>query len=337
MSGARKLLSEKQRLLLANRIAGLDHRRLLYLHEVATAGSMRGGAERLGLSASALSRQIARMEADLGTALLERHARGVLLTEAGTLLDDYFTDQQARLDSVIVQIQEVTEARRGHVSVGTGEGFLSHVMGPPLRKFAEARPHLRINLEVGSTDQLVHLLLEDIIHVALLYKLPPDAQLQSHASRRHPMRIIVGPKHPLRQLGRKVTLEDLRQHRLGLFPGSFGVRQVLLSAEHGEKVRLTPQLVTNSARALLHFAEDWNGVVITTAFAVSPALEAGRLVALEPEASLLDGSEAHLVTRRGRRLSPAALQLLRHLRANVGLIRGGKSGAAAAQTGRPSG
>lgn len=317
----RKLLLEKQRLLLATRIAGLDHRRLLYLHEVAAAGSVRGGAERLGLSPSALSRQIARMEADLGITLLERHGRGVRMTDAGTVLDRYYAEQRLRLDGVIGELAEITEARRGQVSLGTGEGFLWHVMGKPLRSFAETHPDLQINLEVGSTDQLVGLVLDDRIQMALLYNMPPEPRLQSHAARRHPMRVVVSPSHPLLQLGRPLQLADLRSHRLGQLPSSYGVRQVLLSAEFGDGERLVPKLLTNSAAALRRFAEEWNGVVITTAFAVQQELDEGRLVLLDAAAPLLEGAEAHLVTRRGRRLSPAAQQLLRHLRTHVGVIR----------------
>ncbi|MCR0984874.1 LysR family transcriptional regulator [Roseomonas populi] len=322
MTGARRsILSEKQRLSLANRIAGLDQRRLLYLHEAASAGSVRGGAERLGVSPSALSRQIAKMEADLGIALLERHGRGVRPTEAGDLLDSYFTDQRARLDGVIAQLQELTEARGGQVSVGMGEGFLGAVMSPPLRAFALAHPDLRLDVQVGSTDHLVARLLDDTVQMALLYNLSPEPKLQSHASRRHAMRIIVNPAHPLRRLGRPIEVEDLRHHALGLLPSSYGVRQVLLSAEHRHRVRLVPRLTTNSSRALLRFAEEWDGVIITTEFAVNQELREGRLVALEAGEPFLEGSEAHLVTRRGRRLSPAAQDLLRHLRTQVALIR----------------
>ena len=320
-SARRSVLSEKQRLSLSSRIAGLDQRRLLYLHEAASAGSIRGGAERLDVSPSALSRQIAKMEGDLGIALLERHGRGVRPTEAGSLLDGYFVDQRARLGGVIAQLHELTEARGGQVSVGMGEGFLGEVMGPPLRSFARAHPELRLDLQVGSTDHLVARLLDDTTHMALLYNLPPEPQLQSHNSRRHAMRIIVNPNHPLRRLGRPIALEDLRQHALGLLPGSYGVRQVLLSAEHRHRVRLVPRLTTNSSRALLRFAEEWDGVIITTEFAVAQELQEGRLVALEAGEPFLEGSEAHLVTRRGRRLSPAAQALLRHLRAQVPLIR----------------
>ncbi|RVT89995.1 LysR family transcriptional regulator [Rhodovarius crocodyli] len=322
MTGTRRsLLSEKKRQQLAGRLAAIDHRGLLGLHEVAGAGSVRGAAERLGISASALSRQVARMEEDLGIMLLERHGRGARVTEAGALLNDYFEEQRARLDGVVAQLQDITEARRGQISLGTGEGFLWHLMRGPLRGFAQAHPQLHMELSVGSTDQLVAQLLDDSIQMAVLYNLPPDPRLQSHAARRHPMRIVVAPGHPLHRLGRKITLQDLRQHRLGMLTGSHGVRQLLLSAEHGERVRLEPQLRSNSARALLRFAEEWGGVVITAAFAVAPEVLEKRLVALEAESGILEGAEAQLVTRRGRRLSPAAQQLLRHLAAHTPILR----------------
>lgn len=318
----RSLLSEKQRLSLAGRLAQLDNRRLLYLHEAAAAGSVRGGAERLGISPSALSRQIMKMEADLQIALLERHGRGVKPTDAGALLAEYFEEQHARLGEVVAQIQDISEMRRGVVSLALGEGFLGEAMGPPLKGFAERHPQLQIDLQVGSTDELLRRVIEDTAQIALLYNLPPEPRVQSHASRRHPMRIVTSPSHELARLGRKITLDDLRSCDLGLLPGGYGVRQVLLSAEHRGKLRLVPKLTANSLRALLRFAEDWNGVLITTGFAVARELEEGRLVALEAHDAFLESSEAHLITRRGRRLPLAATHLLRHLRATMALFRG---------------
>ncbi|MDB5414294.1 MAG: LysR family transcriptional regulator [Rubritepida sp.] len=321
-NATRRILSEKQRLSLASRIDSLDNRRLLYLHEAAAAGSVRGGAERLGISPSALSRQIMKMEADLQIALLERHGRGVKPTEAGALLAEYFEDQRARLGAVVAQVQDIAGMRRGIVSLALGEGFLGEVMGAPLKSFAARHPQLQIDLQVGSTDELMRRVLEDTAQIALLYNLPSEPRVQSHASRRHPMRIVTQPAHPLALLGRKITLDDLQQHELGLLPGGYGVRQVLLSAEHRGRLRLMPRLTANSLRALLRFAEDWDGVLITTGFAVARELEEGRLVALEAHDAFLESSEAHLITRRGRRLPLAATHLLRHLRATMKLFRG---------------
>jgi len=320
-SAVRQIMSEKQRLALAGRLAGLDNRRLLYLHEAAAAGSVRGGAERLGISPSALSRQIMKMEGDLQIALLERHGRGVRPTEAGALLSEYFEDQRTRLSDVVARIQDLLEMRRGVVSLALGEGFLDDAMGAPLQGFAARYPHLQIDLRVGSTDDLLRQVLEDTAQIALLYNLPSEPRVQSHASRRHPMRIITRPGHHLTQLGRKVTLADLQACDLGLLPGSYGVRQMLLSAEHRGKQRLVPRLTANSLRALLRFAEEWNGVLITTGFAVSREIAEGRLVALEGHESFLGSAEVHLITRRGRRLPLAASHLLRHLRATMGLFR----------------
>src|SRR3954468_4568214 len=66
--------------------AVLDVRRLRVLREVAARGSLTGAAEALSYTPSAVSQQIAALEREAGATLLERRPRGVLLTEAGSLL-----------------------------------------------------------------------------------------------------------------------------------------------------------------------------------------------------------------------------------------------------------
>ena len=122
-------------------------------------------------------------------------------------------------------------------------------------------------------------------------------------------------------LGRSLRIEDLEGHDLALLPVAYGVRQVLLSAEQDRRVRLRSRFMANSSRVLLRFAEEWNGVVLAPAFSVAEELQAGRLVALQLENPLVESAEAHLITRRGRRLPPAAGSLLRHLRATLRVFR----------------
>ena len=64
----------------------MDWDRVRVFHAVAQAGSFTRAAERLGLSQSAISRQIGALEEDLGTPLFHRHARGLVLTEQGEIL-----------------------------------------------------------------------------------------------------------------------------------------------------------------------------------------------------------------------------------------------------------
>ncbi|HYI18984.1 MAG TPA: LysR family transcriptional regulator, partial [Solirubrobacteraceae bacterium] len=67
----------------------LDVRRLRVLREVARRGSLAGAADTLSYTPSAVSQQIAALEREAGTRLLERRARGVVLTEAGQTLVEH--------------------------------------------------------------------------------------------------------------------------------------------------------------------------------------------------------------------------------------------------------
>src|ERR1700743_3229439 len=92
----------------------LDVRRLAVLKEVAHQGSISAAAEALSYTQSAVSQQIATLEAETGLALLERHPRGVSLTAAGQTLVGHAEGILARL--------EAAEEALGGVSGGAGGG-----------------------------------------------------------------------------------------------------------------------------------------------------------------------------------------------------------------------
>ncbi|MCJ9690552.1 LysR family transcriptional regulator [Rhizobium sp. PRIMUS64] len=311
---------ERRRISLVKRMSHFDFRSLAYLDAAVSAGSVRGGAELLNTSPSALSRQISRMEAELGVSLLERHGRGVRPTEAGGLFLQYFNDQRLQIETVIQGVWEILGLQRGTVSIALGRGFGEDIM-PILRSFSQTHSNVQLNLSFGSTDEIIQKIVEDDAHLGLAYNPPKDTKLHSHSSKRHPMCVVTKPDHPLVMLGRKAKVSDLSEYDLGLLPGRFGIRQVLLFAEDNEHVMLSPKLVANSTRVLERFAAEWGGVIVSPEFAVQREIETGNLVALEFEEAFLQAGEAHLLTRRGRRLPPAASALLQAIKASLALIR----------------
>lgn len=312
--------NERRRASIVNRMSHFDFRNLAYLEAAITSGSVRRGAEILNTSPSALSRQIAKMELELGVPLLERHGRGVRATEAGTLFLQYFGDQRKQIDAIVQGIWEILGLHRGAVTVALGRGFGDEFM-KVLKEFSDEHPSVQINLLFGSTDYIVQKIVEDDAHVGLAYKPPNDPKINSLAHRRHPMCAVVRPNHPLARLERKIRLTDLRGYDLGLPPGRYGIRQTLLNAEDLEHVMLAPKLVANSTGALSRFAEEWGGVIVSPRFAVEGLIQQGRLVAVEFEEPFLQNCEAHLFVRHGRKQPPAALALLQALRASLSLVR----------------
>ena len=290
--------------------------RLPYLFEAVQCGTVRAAADRLDIAPSAVSRQIALLEAELALPLIERHKRGVHLTQAGRLLMEYYREQRAHQEDLLAKLQEVRGLRRGHIRLAVGEGFVSDLMGAPLQYFCKRYPDITLTLDLAGTNEVMRLVAEDDADIGLVYNPPAEPKIVSRAQMRQPVHAIVAPDSSLMDRLDKtgsLQLDTLYNVPLALMHGAYGTRQLMALAEQSEKHRLTPTVTTNSISVLKHFVRAGLGATFLPTFAVSQEIEAGVLCALPVDHPILKGAEAHLVTRAGRRLSGAANRLLTHL------------------------
>jgi DNA-binding transcriptional LysR family regulator len=291
--------------------------RVAYLYEAARCGSVRAAADFLDVAPSAVSRQIALLEEELAVALVERHKKGVKPTEAGALLIEYFCQQRSHRADLDSKLQELRGLRRGKISVVMGEGFASTMVGGPIKQFCESHPEISVTLDLCSTNEVVRRVSEDEADIGLVFNPTSDPKIVSRVASRQPMHAVVSPEFPLVGKARSVTLQDLLPYSLALTHPEHGTRRLVDAAMLLDKVRLTPTITTNSAFILKLFAMSNLGFTFLTRISVAPELEAGTLAALPVENSLLQSPEAHLVTRVGRQLSPAANRLLQRLSAQM--------------------
>ncbi|VVE90164.1 LysR family transcriptional regulator [Pandoraea bronchicola] len=290
--------------------------RLPYLYEAVQCGTVRAAADRLDIAPSAVSRQIALLEAELALPLIERHKRGVHLTQAGRLLMEYYREQRAHQEDLLAKLQEVRGLRRGHIRLAVGEGFVSDLMGAPLQYFCKRYPDITLTLDLAGTNEVMRLVAEDDADIGLVYNPPAEPKIVSRAQMRQPVHAIVAPGSSLvdrLDSAGALRLDALYDVPLALMHGAYGTRQLMELAEQSEKHRLVPTVTTNSISVLKHFVRAGLGATFLPAFAVSQEIEAGVLRALPVDHPILNNAEAHLVTRAGRRLSGAANRLLTHL------------------------
>ena len=290
--------------------SGLDERRVRYLYEAVQAGSVRAAADTLDMNPSVISRQISQLEAGLAITLLERHGRGVKPTDAGQVLVDYYRQHASNRDDVLAKLQAIRGLTQGHVELVLGEGFVSDLMGEPLKLFWRRHPGLTITMNLAGTNEVLRRVAEDQAHIGLVYNPPVIPGIRSRAAVRQPMCAIVPPGHPLIRAGRPPTLRQLATLPVALMHASYGTRQVVDLAERMEKLRLSPKLTTDSISVVKHFVRAGFGISLLPAFAIAQEIDAGELVAVPIEQPLLARAEAHVITRLGRQLSPAANQLL---------------------------
>jgi len=119
---------------------------LRYFHEVAQCGSLTEASARLHVAASAISRQIAALEARLGTPLFERHPRGMVLNAAGEILADHARRAGLDAERALDEIKALQGLRSGKVRIASSDAFASEFL--PRLCAAFQREHSGIVFEV---------------------------------------------------------------------------------------------------------------------------------------------------------------------------------------------
>lgn len=125
--------------------------------EVADALGVTPAARRLGVSKSIVSRQLARLEKDLGIQLLARTTRGVALTEAGATFREYAARVCSEIDNAKETMFPAGELR-GRLRVAAPLTFGPTHFAPVLAKMARLHPNLHIH--ACYTDRFVDLVAE---------------------------------------------------------------------------------------------------------------------------------------------------------------------------------
>lgn len=130
----------------------MDWDKLKTFHAAAEAGSLTGAAGMLDLSQSAVSRQIAALERELGASLFHRHPRGLQPTEQGRLLHEATRDMHARVSLAAAALQDARESPSGVLHVTAPLSLGSAWLVPRLQRFAAAYPDIRLELILDDTE-----------------------------------------------------------------------------------------------------------------------------------------------------------------------------------------
>src|SRR3982751_887173 len=120
----------------------LDVRRMRVLREVAVQGSFSAAAEALSFTQSAVSQQIAALEREAGTILVQRGARGVRLTEAGEALVRHADAILGHLAEAQAELEAIAGLRGGRLRMATFESAGATLMSLPLAQSREPPPSL---------------------------------------------------------------------------------------------------------------------------------------------------------------------------------------------------
>jgi DNA-binding transcriptional LysR family regulator len=260
----------------------MDLNDLRIFEKVASLRNFSAAGRALGLPKSSVSRSVARLETVLGTRLLQRTTRDVVLTEAGVVLRARCVDILASIGDAVDLVDAFASAPRGLLTVSAGIGFGVHVLGLVLPQFLERYPGIDLTLLLGNRSMdLVSEGIDVAIHMG------PLADSQLIASRLGTMeRCLCAAPAYLERRGIPCTIDELRGHDRIETPGDTGrPRSWIFINQIGKIVRFeeTPRLSVNDTVTIHRLIVNGGGIGVLSGFICEPDFREGRLVRLLPE------------------------------------------------------
>jgi DNA-binding transcriptional LysR family regulator len=148
----------------------LNVNRLRVLHEVAARGSFSAAADALSYTQSAVSQQIAALEAEAGTTLIERRPRGLRLTASGEALVRHADGILARLAAAEVELAEIAGVRGGQLRMASFPTAGATLMPLAIAGFRASHPGVELSLAEGEPEDIVPRLHAGEFDLALVFE-----------------------------------------------------------------------------------------------------------------------------------------------------------------------
>jgi DNA-binding transcriptional LysR family regulator len=264
-------------------------------------GGFSAAARDLGLTPSAVSKLVTRLEDRLGVRLLNRTTRRLALTAEG---EAFFQRSQRILADIAEAEEEVGRSRaqpRGLLRVNVGTAFGMYQLVPALPEFFVRHPDIQIELTL--TDRVVDLI-EEGADLGIRMGTLPDSSLVARRISDVERVICAAPSY-LRKMGTPRKPDDLRSHNCLNMANAPALRRWPFEGRTGvELVEVSGNLSATSADALLALALRGLGVIRLTDVIVGEAIRAGLLVALLEDVHHREAIPLHAVYPQGRHRSP---------------------------------
>jgi DNA-binding transcriptional LysR family regulator len=261
---------------------------------VVDTGSAKVAATQLGVTESAVSASMAALQRDVGAVLLERHGRGLALSDAGAVFADYARQILGLLDEGLAATLETADPRRGQIRIGAVPTAGEYLLPGLLAGFVERYPEVRVTVAVAVRDRVYSQLGDHQLDVVIGGRPPGGTGLLTQATRPNSL-VVVGPatKEPT-AAGTDHDGTPLESTTWLLREAGSGTLATTLALLEALQIR-PPLLALGSHGAVVASAVLGLGVTLVSADAVNHLLASGRLRAVTVPGTPLD-RPWHLVT-----------------------------------------
>ncbi|SEB10705.1 DNA-binding transcriptional regulator, LysR family [Thiothrix caldifontis] len=264
-------------------------------------------ADQLHISQPTVSLQIQALEREMGEKLLERRGPSVRLTPEGRILYQLVQPIAAGIDSLKETFAaSLGKMEQGELDIAVGQSTALYVLPKYLERFCAAYPGIRINLHNVEGQSGMKKLLEDQVDLAVgpLLQIPDTIVYKPFASFGS---ILITPEHhPLAELKRKITLEDIGPYGLILPPRNMSTWRMVDTVFRQNEVPYSVAMEAGGWEIVKKYVEMGLGVSIVT----EVCLTGNEKIVAIPLHDYFPSRSYGLIVRRGKFFTPQAKRFI---------------------------
>jgi DNA-binding transcriptional LysR family regulator len=271
------------------------HEMNVFCH-IADTGSFAGAADGLGMTPSAVSKLVGRLEARLGVSLITRTTRRLSLTDEGNAYLASAREIVAAIEAAEAELMSNAAEPSGPLRVNTGTAFGRHVLAPLLPEFLALHPKIKIDLSIA--DRQVDLI-DEHVDVAIRMGALGDSSLIARKIGESSRAICASPEYLKRQ-GTPQTAADLAIHNCLTVTGFPHLRRWPFVTPEGVNLQeVGGNFVSDSADLLVDMMLAGHGIGRLARLTVSQHIANGTLVEILKGTHRIDSFPIHAVMPPG--------------------------------------
>jgi DNA-binding transcriptional LysR family regulator len=275
---------------------------LLAFFEVARAGSVSAGAERLRVSQPAVTREIRELEERLGLILFDRLPRGIALTEAGTLLFGYAERIFALSDTAQAELKELAGLSAGQLSIGASATVGAYLVPDMIARFNVSHPKVGIDLAVTNTEHVEQSLRDHTVSLGFVEGPYDDSILHTHPIGADEIVAVAAAAHP--RAGQRLRARDLAERVVILREPGSGTRAVVEEAYARIGLHIEPLMSISDTVAIKRMLLAQHAIAYVSSLSIRDEVRRGELSILDVRDLRIE-RPLNMVWLKGRTLSPS--------------------------------
>ncbi|MFB9948430.1 LysR family transcriptional regulator [Rhizobium puerariae] len=278
---------------------------LKYFAAVARLGSIRKASEELHIATSALSRQIKKLEDELGITLFERLPEGLRLTGAGRIVLRHARSTLQNYEVMRGELGDLEGKITGRIPIACLDSLVISFLPQYLMEFIRRHPAVDFRVRTENYTNIFRLVADDEVDIGITFDIARPGDIKLLSSVRMPIMAIVARGHPLARMS-SVTLEQCAQFKL-LLQLDNNVTSRMFSLELGTLERNARALIaTNNQMLLKPLIISGEGVAFYTPLGFHEELLKGDVVAVPIAGVRTEEARLGVVVPRVRKLPHAS-------------------------------